>query len=61
MSAKLNVMLSCCDALTRILIALAWPLHVHHAVARTWLEEAGHKYVQGATPAEILNLLRSKK
>ena len=26
-----------------VLIALAWPLHVHHAIAHTWFEEEGHK------------------
>ncbi len=26
-----------------VLIALAWPLHVHHTVAHTWFEETGHK------------------
>ena len=26
-----------------VLIALAWPLHVHHAIAHAWFEKAGHK------------------
>ena len=26
-----------------VLIALAWPLHVHHGVAHTWFERVGHK------------------
>ena len=26
-----------------VLIALAWPLHVHHAIAHAWFEKLGHK------------------
>ena len=26
-----------------VLIALAWPLHMHHAVAHAWFERVGHK------------------
>jgi uncharacterized protein len=26
-----------------VLIALAWPLHVHHAIAHTWFEAVGQK------------------
>lgn len=26
-----------------VLIALAWPLHVHHAIAHTWFETVGHE------------------
>ena len=26
-----------------VLIALAWPLHVHHGVAHAWFEKVGHK------------------
>jgi uncharacterized protein len=26
-----------------VLIALAWPLHVHHAIAHTWFEAIGQK------------------
>lgn len=26
-----------------VLIALAWPLHVHHAMAHAWFEEVGQK------------------
>lgn len=26
-----------------VLIALAWPVHVHHAIAHKWFEDVGHK------------------
>lgn len=26
-----------------VLIALAWPLHVHHVIAHAWFERVGHK------------------
>jgi len=26
-----------------VVIALAWPLHMHHAVAHAWFERVGHK------------------
>jgi toxin-antitoxin system PIN domain toxin len=26
-----------------VLIALAWPLHVHHGVAHAWFEKVGHR------------------
>lgn len=35
--------MSACLLDTNVLIALAWPVHVHHVTARAWFDAKGHK------------------